>query len=82
MTEEEKGRQQESLLENAVGEAIKMDYQEGIVVGWFVAAVVQEPNDPQGMHHHVYFAPGGQPLYASVGILDLTIDELRHPSDD
>lgn len=81
-SEEAKEVRQERILDEAIDGTIKMDHPEGVVVGWFVAAVVQQPEDPQGVHHHVYFAPGGQPLYASVGILDLTLDELRHPSDD
>jgi len=68
---------QERRLGNTIQEVISEDHPDGIVVGWVIVTAVRKPDDPD-LITHVYFAADGQPVYATVGLLTLAVDEIMH----
>jgi hypothetical protein len=73
---------EEAALEAAIVEAVRSpDEPDAIIVGWVIGVAYTRPgfDDRTG---YAYYAPSGQPLYATRGLLDTTRDHVCASGDD
>lgn len=73
---------EEAVLDNAINEAMRMGddgLKEGVVVGWYVCVAYRTPkmlDSESARTGYAFFAPSGQPQYASVGLLNIFLDTM------
>lgn len=77
MTEpDEVYRKQAEIIEMAIRKCLELDELVALPVGWFLTIATRDM-DNLGQVAHRYFAPEGQPAYASIGLLMSNLDALR-----
>jgi hypothetical protein len=77
------GYLEESALDDAITDAVRTDAPDAVIIGWAVCVAYRLPHaDHLDATAHAYFAPSGQPKYATIGLLGGVSDWLRGIGDD
>ena len=80
------GYPSEAELDRIINEATQADDDTpdgAIIIGWAVCVAYRTPDQLDGgATSHAFFAPSGQPAYASAGLLMITEDWIRESPND
>jgi hypothetical protein len=74
---------EERDLDDAITDAVRIESPEAVPIGWVVCVAYRLPDDVDSdQTAHAYFAPSGQPKYATLGLMLSVSDWLRGIGED